>query len=163
MTEGIDLSDKPTLLLMSESKTATKPGYCSPKHRVSKLIDKEFKESKINMQIDKETGAMVLDSSVLFDFNESFLTEEGPLLGGMLEDVLKQNGIPVLTESNKGAALSVISGPLFEWISYYVRYDHLAQAKEIVGEVLHASAEAGDAAEEDTGETGEEETEEPEA
>ncbi len=92
-----------------------------------------------------------------------FLTEEGPLLGGMLEDVLRQNGIPVLTESNKGAALSVISGPLFEWISYYVRYDHLAQAKEIVEEVLHASAEAGDAAEEDTGETGEEETEEPEA
>jgi len=41
-----DLSDKPTLLLMSESKTATKPGYCSPKHRVSKLIEKEFKESK---------------------------------------------------------------------------------------------------------------------
>ena len=92
-----------------------------------------------------------------------FLTEEGPLLGGMLEDVLRQNGIPVLTESNKGAALSVISGPLFEWISYYVRYDHLAQAKEIVEEVLHASAEAGDAAEEDTGEAGEEETEEPEA
>ena len=86
------------------------------------------------------------------------------MLGGMLEDVLRQNGIPVLTESSKGAALSVISGPLFEWISYYVRYDHLAKAKEIVEEVLHASGEAGaDEAEEDTGETGEEETEEPEA
>ncbi len=40
-------------------------------------LNKEFKESKINMQIDKETGAMVLDSSVLFDFNESYLTDEG--------------------------------------------------------------------------------------
>lgn len=40
-----DLSEKPTLLLMSESKTATKPGYCSPKHRVSKLLEKYFKES----------------------------------------------------------------------------------------------------------------------
>ena len=93
-----------------------------------------------------------------------FLTEEGPLLGGMLEDVLRQNGIPVLTESSKGAALSVISGPLFEWISYYVRYDHLKKAKEIVEEVLHASGEAGaEVSEEDTGETGEEEAEEPEA
>ena len=71
-----------------------------------------------------------------------FLTEEAPLLGGMLEDVLKQNGIPVLTESTKGAALSVISGPLFEWIKYYVRYDHLPKAREIVEEVLHASEEA---------------------
>ena len=60
----------------------------------------------------------------------------------MLEDVLKQNGIPVLTESTKGAALSVISGPLFEWIKYYVRYDHLPKAREIVEEVLHASEEA---------------------
>ena len=40
-------------------------------------LNQEFKQSQINMQIDKETGAMVLDSSVLFDFNESFLTEEG--------------------------------------------------------------------------------------
>ena len=68
-----------------------------------------------------------------------FLTEEGPLLGGMLEDVLKQNGIPVLSESSKGAALSVITSSLFEWIKYYVRYDHLPQAREIVEEVLHSS------------------------
>ena len=92
-----------------------------------------------------------------------FLTEEGPLLGGMLEDVLKQNGIPVLTESSKGAALSVISGQLFEWIRYYVRYEHLPQAKEIVGEVLHASAEAGaDDAEEDAEEAAEEDAEDTE-
>ena len=37
-----DISKKPTLLLMSESKNATKPGYCSPKHRVAKLIEKHF-------------------------------------------------------------------------------------------------------------------------
>ena len=39
-----DLSEKPTLLLMSESKTATRPGYCSPKHRVAKLIEKNLKK-----------------------------------------------------------------------------------------------------------------------
>ncbi len=40
-----DLSEKDILLLMSESKTATKAGYCSPKHRVGKLIEKYFKDS----------------------------------------------------------------------------------------------------------------------
>ena len=39
-----DISKKPTLLLMSESKNATKPGYCSPKHRVAKLIEKNFSD-----------------------------------------------------------------------------------------------------------------------
>ena len=39
------LSSEPTLLLMSESKAATKSGYCSPKHRASKLIEKHFKDS----------------------------------------------------------------------------------------------------------------------
>lgn len=40
-----DLSSKDILLLMAESKSATKPGYCSPKHRVSKLIEKYFRDS----------------------------------------------------------------------------------------------------------------------
>ena len=40
-----DLSGQNILLLMSESKAATKSGYCSPKHRASKLFEKEFKES----------------------------------------------------------------------------------------------------------------------
>ncbi len=39
-----ELSEKEILLLMSESKAATKSGYCSPRHRVSKLIEKKFKE-----------------------------------------------------------------------------------------------------------------------
>lgn len=40
-----DIASQPTLLLMSESKTATKSGYCSPKHRSLKLIEKSFKDS----------------------------------------------------------------------------------------------------------------------
>ena len=40
-----DLSEKEILLLLSESKSATKPGYCSPRHRSKKLLEKEFKES----------------------------------------------------------------------------------------------------------------------
>ena len=41
-----DLSSKPILLLLAESKTATKPGYCSPKHRTIKLIEKSFKDQE---------------------------------------------------------------------------------------------------------------------
>ena len=40
-------------------------------------LNKEFQANQINVQIDKETGAILLDSSVLFSFNESELTEEG--------------------------------------------------------------------------------------
>ena len=39
-----ELSNENILLLMSESKSATKPGYCSPKHRATKLIEKNFKD-----------------------------------------------------------------------------------------------------------------------
>ena len=39
-----EISKQPTLLLMAESKNATRPGYCSPKHRVAKLIEKNFKD-----------------------------------------------------------------------------------------------------------------------
>lgn len=39
-----NLAEKDILLLMSESKASTKPGYCSPKHRSSKLIEKHFKD-----------------------------------------------------------------------------------------------------------------------
>ena len=40
------LSEKPTFLLMSESKGATHEGYCSPRHRVYPLIEKYFKENR---------------------------------------------------------------------------------------------------------------------
>ncbi len=39
-----ELSKEQILLLMSESKSATRSGYCSPKHRASKLIEKNFRD-----------------------------------------------------------------------------------------------------------------------
>ena len=39
-----ELSGQQILLLMSESKAATRAGYCSPKHRSFKLSEKEFKD-----------------------------------------------------------------------------------------------------------------------
>ena len=40
------LSEKPTFLLMSESKGANYEGYCSPRHRVYPLIEKYFKTNR---------------------------------------------------------------------------------------------------------------------
>ena len=40
-----DIASTPTLLLMSESKAATRSGYCSPKHRSLKLMEKNFKDA----------------------------------------------------------------------------------------------------------------------
>ena len=41
-----DLGKKPTAILLAESKNATRPGYCSPRHRSIKLIEREFKEAE---------------------------------------------------------------------------------------------------------------------
>jgi len=38
------ISEKPTLLLMAESKSANKEGYCAPRHRVTPRIEKAFKD-----------------------------------------------------------------------------------------------------------------------
>ena len=40
-------------------------------------LNEEFESNNISVEIDKQTGAMVLDSSVLFDYNASELKEEG--------------------------------------------------------------------------------------
>ena len=47
------------------------------KAELIEALNEEFQANHINVQIDKETGAILLDSSVLFSFNESELTEEG--------------------------------------------------------------------------------------
>ena len=41
-----ELAKEQTLLLMAESKAADKNGYCSPKHRISDLVEKYFKLNK---------------------------------------------------------------------------------------------------------------------
>ena len=46
------LSEKPTFLLMSESKGANQEGYCSPRHRVKPLIEKYFSNANKRIFID---------------------------------------------------------------------------------------------------------------
>ena len=40
------LAEEDTLLLMAESKSASKHGYCSPKHRISDRVERYFKAEK---------------------------------------------------------------------------------------------------------------------
>ena len=46
------LSEKPTFLLMSESKGAAHEGYCAPHHRVTPLVEKYFKSANKRIFID---------------------------------------------------------------------------------------------------------------
>ena len=47
-----ELSEKPTFLLMSESKGANYEGYCAPRHKVTPLIEKYFKNGNRRIFID---------------------------------------------------------------------------------------------------------------
>lgn len=67
-----------------------------------------------------------------------FLADADPILGGMLKDVLEQNGIPILSNSTIGAGMAMKAGSMFERVKYYVRYEHLPKAREIVEELFNS-------------------------
>ncbi len=46
------LTKNPTLLLLAESKSANKPGYCSPKHKIHYKVMKYFKDEQKRIFID---------------------------------------------------------------------------------------------------------------
>lgn len=60
-----------------------------------------------------------------------FVAEKGQIDADILEDVLKQNGIPCLKKSVSGAALAVYTGRLLENFRLYVMYPQWEQACEI--------------------------------
>ena len=66
-------------------------------------LNQEFQANQISVEIDSETGAMVLNSSVLFDYNESVLKEEGSRILSQVLPVycsvlLSENYEPYLAE-----------------------------------------------------------------
>ena len=67
-----------------------------------------------------------------------FLTDADPFFCAMLKDVLHQNGIPALSNSTLGAGMAMRAGSMFERVKLYVRYEHLAKAKEIVDEFFNS-------------------------
>lgn len=76
-----------------------------------------------------------------------YLTEKEALWAGVLQDCLRQNGIPHLTESALGAGLTAQIGTMLETVKFYVRYRHYSQAKELEAELF--AAEAADILQED--------------
>ena len=65
-----------------------------------------------------------------------FLVEKGAPWNGMLEDVLRQNDIPFLTDGRMGAGLATYAGPRLESSRFYVRFDDLDRANTIVDELF---------------------------
>lgn len=98
-----EVDEKNTLLTQKESElensqTALDEAnalMASQQERIDKIIgvkadliedlNDEFKANQINVQIDTQTGAILLDSSVLFEFSESDLTDPGQMI---LDDIL---------------------------------------------------------------------------
>ena len=65
-----------------------------------------------------------------------YLTEKSSPWNGMLEDVLRQNDIPYLTDGVLGAGLSTYVGPILEVTRFYVLFSDLERATTIVEELF---------------------------
>ena len=61
-----------------------------------------------------------------------YLTEKEAIWSDVLEDILKQNGIPVFTKGTLGAGMALKVGPMLERVKFYVHYSHFIDAKNIV-------------------------------
>lgn len=65
-----------------------------------------------------------------------FLVEKEQIWSGMLADVLEQNKIPFLTKNRLGAGMALKVGPYMERVLFYVSYNHIQQAKDLVNELF---------------------------
>ncbi len=70
-----------------------------------------------------------------------FLTEQNYVFSGILEDVLKQEGIPFLKKDVMGAGLAIKVGPMLERSRFYVPYEQLERAASLVDELFAAPQE----------------------
>ena len=65
-----------------------------------------------------------------------FLTEQDYVSSGILEDVLKQSGIPFLKKNVLGAGIAVRVGPMLDRSRFYVAYDLLPKAQELAEDLF---------------------------
>lgn len=70
-----------------------------------------------------------------------FLTEQDYVSSGILEDVLKQNGIPFLKKEVMGAGMAIRVGPMLDRSRFYVPFEQLKAAEEITEELFSAAQE----------------------
>ena len=77
------------------------------------------------------------------------LTELDYVSSGILEDVLKQDGIPFLKKEVMGAGLAIKVGPMLDRSRFYVSLEHLDEATAVLNDLFSAAEEeAGEAASE---------------
>lgn len=69
-----DLNEKTALLADQQAKIDNIIGV---KAEVVESLRQEFAQNNVNVDIDDQTGALTLDASVMFDYDEAELTEEG--------------------------------------------------------------------------------------
>ena len=72
--QQMDLDEKTTQLSEQQTKIDNIIGV---KAEVVEALQKEFQKNNINVNLDSQTGALTLDASVLFDVDESELTDAG--------------------------------------------------------------------------------------
>lgn len=67
-----------------------------------------------------------------------FLSEKDSVWAGVLEDCLRQNGIPYLIQNTLGAGLTVKMGTMMERTKFYVRFAYFQKAQELEEELFRA-------------------------
>jgi len=65
-----------------------------------------------------------------------YLVEKDSVWAGVLEDCLRQNAIPYLTQNTLGAGLTAKMGTMFEKTKFYVRYAFYRKAQELEAELF---------------------------
>ena len=80
-----------------------------------------------------------------------FLIERDQIWSEVIEDLLKENGIPFLTKGRMGAGLAISVGPMFEKNRYYVPYSCLDRAREVMTAVFGEGKPEEDDAADDRG------------
>ena len=66
------------------------------------------------------------------------LTEQDYLTAGILEDLLKQGGIPFLKKGVMGAGLAIKVGPMLDRSRFYVPFERLEDARAVTEELSPA-------------------------
>lgn len=89
-------------------------------------LNQEFQKNQIEVNIDSQTGAIVLNSSVLFDWGESILTDEGK---AVLAQVLPPYCQVLLSDSYKDYVAEVIIDGYTDSSGTYVSNLELSQAR----------------------------------
>ena len=69
------------------------------------------------------------------------LTEQDYLSSGILEDILKQSGIPFLKKEVMGAGLSIKVGPMLDRSRFYVPFEHMQKALPLLEDLFAVPAE----------------------